>query len=90
MIKSFKIQLIIKNNILKLLSALIFFIAISSVVNAANPMRIAYLSPSFDVSDAWERVYWAIQGRLDELGVKYEIQALAVASCRPCWPTCTS
>jgi autoinducer 2-binding periplasmic protein LuxP len=46
----------------------------------AEPMRIAYLSPSFDVSDAWERVFWAIQGRLDELGVEYEIQALAVAS----------
>ena len=43
-------------------------------------MRIAYLSPSFDISDAWERVFWAIQGRLDELGVKYEIQSLAVAS----------
>jgi autoinducer 2-binding protein LuxP len=46
----------------------------------AEPMRIAYLSPSFDVSDAWERVFWALQGRLDELGVDYEIQALAVAS----------
>lgn len=46
----------------------------------AEPMRIAYLSPSFDVSDAWERVYWTIQGRLEELGVEYEIQALAVAS----------
>ena len=43
-------------------------------------MRIAYLSPSFDVSDAWERVYWAIQARLEEVGVDYEIQALAVAS----------
>ena len=46
----------------------------------AEPMRIAYLSPSFDVSDAWERVFWSIQGRLDELGVEYEIQALAVSS----------
>ena len=46
----------------------------------AEPMRIAYLSPSFDVSDAWERVFWAMQGRLDELGVEYEAQALAVAS----------
>ena len=47
---------------------------------SASTMKIAYLSPSFDISDAWERVYWAIQGRLDELGVKYEIQSLAVAS----------
>ena len=46
----------------------------------AEPMRIAYLSPSFDVSDAWERVYWAIQARLEEMGVEHEIQALAVAS----------
>ncbi len=46
----------------------------------AEPMRIAYLSPSFDVSDAWERVFWALQGRLEELGVEFEIQALAVAS----------
>ncbi len=46
----------------------------------AEPMRIAYLSPSFDVSDAWERVFWSMQGRLDELGVEYEAQALAVAS----------
>ncbi len=46
----------------------------------AEPMRIAYLSPAFDISDAWERVFWAIQGRLDELGVEYEIQALAVAT----------
>jgi len=47
---------------------------------AAEPMRIAYLSPSFDLSDAWERVFWSIQGRLDELKVDYEIQGLAVAS----------
>lgn len=46
----------------------------------ADPMRIAYLSPSFDLSDAWERVFWSIQGRLDELEVEYDIQALAVAS----------
>ncbi len=46
----------------------------------AEPMRIAYLSPSFDVSDAWERVFWAIQARLEEVGVEHEIQALAVAS----------
>jgi len=47
---------------------------------AQAQMRIAYLSPSFDISDAWERVFWSLQGRLDELGVEYEIQALAVAS----------
>lgn len=46
----------------------------------AEKMRIAYLSPSFDLSDAWERVFWSIQGRLDELEVDYDIQALAVSS----------
>ncbi|MEM7026445.1 MAG: substrate-binding domain-containing protein, partial [Pseudomonadota bacterium] len=46
----------------------------------AEPVKIAYLSPSFDISDAWERVFWAIQGRLDELGVDYEMQQLAVQS----------
>lgn len=43
-----------------------------------KPIEIAYLSPSFDISDAWERVYWAMRGRLDELGVEYEVIQLAV------------
>ncbi|MEM8852836.1 MAG: substrate-binding domain-containing protein [Pseudomonadota bacterium] len=46
----------------------------------ADTIQIAYLSPSFDISDAWERVYWAMRGRLDELGVDYEVQQLAVAN----------
>jgi hypothetical protein len=55
---------------------------------AAEPIRIAYLSPSFDISDAWERVYWSMRGRLDELGVEYEVQLLAVQDAtRPCRPT---
>ncbi|MDB3935669.1 substrate-binding domain-containing protein [Granulosicoccus sp.] len=61
----------------------LFALATSFVISsarAAEPWRIAYLSPSFDTSDAWERTYWAIQGRLDELGIDYEMQALAVAS----------
>ena len=80
MIKLLKVILIIKKQALKLFLALIILVSLTTGVNAANPMRIAYLSPSFDISDAWERVFWAIQGRLDELGVKYEIQSLAVAS----------
>ncbi len=44
----------------------------------AEPIQIAYLSPSFDISDAWERVYWSMRGRLDELGIEYEVQQLAV------------
>lgn len=46
----------------------------------ADTIEIAYLSPSFDVSDAWERVYYAMSGRLDELGVDYNVQQLAVAN----------
>jgi len=42
------------------------------------PIEIAYLSPSFDISDAWERVYWSMSARLDELGVDHEVTLLAV------------
>ena len=78
MIKFLKVNLIIKK-VVKLFLALTFLVSLTTGVNAANPMRIAYITPSFDISDAWERVYWAIQGRLDELGVKYKMQQLAVA-----------
>jgi len=79
MIKLLKVK-IVKKQVVRLFLALFFLILLTTGVNAASPMRIAYLSPSFDISDAWERVFWAIQGRLDELGVKYEIQSLAVSS----------
>lgn len=65
---------------LLLISAALLGLSFSAPDARAEPMRIAYLSPSFDVSDAWERVYWAIQARLEEVGVEHEIQALAVAS----------
>ena len=78
MIKLLKVNLIIKK-VVKLFLALTILVSLTTGVNAANPMRIAYITPSFDISDAWERVYWAIQGRLDELGVKYKMQQLAVA-----------
>jgi ABC-type sugar transport system substrate-binding protein len=42
--------------------------------------QIAYLSPSFDISDAWERIWVAMKYRLDELGVKYELITLATSS----------
>ena len=48
-------------------TALFLGLTFSPKVGKAEPMKIAYLSPSFDISDAWERVFWAIQGRLDEL-----------------------
>lgn len=63
----------------------VVFTAIAAIATAApaaraESMQIAYLSPSFDVSDAWERVYWSIQARLEEVGQEFEIQALAVSS----------
>ena len=70
----------LKKKIIHFFLSFFIFIFFTNGLSAASPMRIAYLSPSFDISDAWERVYWAIQGRLDELGVKYEIQSLAVSS----------
>ena len=45
-----------------------------------EPLEIAYLSPSFDISDAWERVYWSMRARLDELGIEHDVQQLAVAN----------
>lgn len=53
---------------------------IATRASAQEPINIAYLSPSFDISDAWESVYWSLQGRLQELGVPFSIQALAVPS----------
>lgn len=54
-------------------------LGIAGSANASDePMQIAYLSPSFDISDAWERVYWSMRGRLDEQGIKYEVTQLAV------------
>ena len=57
-----------------------FMTITTSPVVAKDPIKIAYLSPSFDISDAWEHVYWSLQGRLDELNVPYEIQSLAISS----------
>lgn len=50
----------------------------SAAQDADKVYQIAFVTPSFDISDAWERVYWAVQARLDELGVKYETQLLSM------------
>lgn len=49
-----------------------------SAMAQEEPIEIAYLSPSFDISDAWERVYWSMRGRLDELNIEYDVIQLAV------------
>jgi ABC-type sugar transport system substrate-binding protein len=46
----------------------------------SKKLQIAYLSPSFDISDGWERLWWALQHRLEELEVDYELTTLAVES----------
>lgn len=74
-----KISLITRRLFVTAAAAAILIVS-SLPARAEDPMRIAYLSPSFDLSDAWERVFWSLQGRLDELEVEYEIQGLAVAS----------
>ena len=61
-----------------LVAAMLAVLAMPPLTARAEPVRIAYLSPSFDISDAWERVYWAITARLEELGVEHEMQQLAV------------
>lgn len=50
----------------------------ASAQDANKTYQIAFITPSFDISDAWERVYWAVQARLDELGVTYETQLLSM------------
>ena len=50
----------------------------ASAQDSSKTYQIAFITPSFDISDAWERVYWAVQARLDELGVTYETQLLSM------------
>lgn len=72
------------NRLLKFTTTTAAALALSAVTTAVSaaedPLKITYFSPSYDTSDAWERTFHSIKGRLDELGVKYEIQDLAVAS----------
>lgn len=64
-----------------LLAAIVLLCGIVGTQAAlAKKYRIAYLSPSFDISDAWERIWIAMQYRLDELGVDYELITLATSS----------
>ncbi|MBW4708989.1 substrate-binding domain-containing protein [Roseobacter sp. YSTF-M11] len=42
-----------------------------------NPLQIALIYPSADVSDFWARNYMALTKRLDQLGIKYETREFA-------------
>lgn len=68
-----------KRTLIAGVSALAASLAFAPALHAQDDkIEIAYLSPSFDISDAWERVYWSMRGRLDELGVEYDVIQLAV------------
>ncbi len=43
----------------------------------AEPVKIAVIYPSLDVSDAWLRSYLAMEARLNELGIPFEALQLA-------------
>lgn len=38
-----------------------------------RPLQIGWTSPSFDISDAWRRYYWAMRLRLEEAGIEHEV-----------------
>lgn len=42
-------------------------------VDVAEPVQIAFFLPSLEISDAWARLEGGLTGRLDELGIPYEI-----------------
>lgn len=42
-------------------------------VEVAEPVQIAYFLPSLEISDAWARLDGALQGRLADLEIPYEI-----------------
>ena len=43
-------------------------------------LDIAFLTPTFDISDAFERTYWAMRAVLDENDIDYEVTLHAVPS----------
>jgi len=45
-----------------------------------KPLRIGFATPSFDISDAWERMYWSIVYRLKEAGIPFEMSMQATSS----------
>ena len=46
----------------------------------AEPIRIAIIFPSQNVSDFWERGHISLKARLDEMGIPYDIQTFASTS----------
>ncbi|MEN3187028.1 MAG: substrate-binding domain-containing protein [Atribacterota bacterium] len=44
-----------------------------------KPVRIGFVTPSFDISDAWERWYWSMYLRLEEAGVPFEVTLQATS-----------
>lgn len=48
--------------------------------NLDEPIRIGFATPSFDISDAWARWYWAMYLRLEEAGVPFETNMQATGA----------
>lgn len=48
-------------------------------VDIDEPIVIGMATPSFDISDVWERWYWTVQERLDSAGIPYEINFQAAS-----------
>lgn len=51
--------------------------AVPLAVEQDEPLQIALVYPSADVSDFWARMYLAFTARLDELGIEYETTEFA-------------
>ncbi len=51
--------------------------AVPLSVEQTDPVRIALVYPSADVSDFWARAYLAFTKRMDQLGIKYETTEFA-------------
>ncbi len=48
-------------------------------VELDEPVIIGFATPSFDISDAWERWYWSIYYRLEEAGIPFTMNIQATS-----------
>ncbi len=53
--------------------------AVPISVEVADPVTIALVFPSLDLSDAWARGHAGLVGRLDELGVPYQLDTFGTS-----------
>ena len=48
-------------------------------VSVDRPIRIGFATPSFDISDAWERWYWSMVKRLEAAGIPHQVNMQAAS-----------